>query len=477
MDPSLAAALAVLSLLSLLGARVPVFLCLLASGSLGLWLIDGMHVLQAALGRLPYSTVASFTLIVIPMFVAMGVFAKNANIAEHAFSAATKLLGWLPGGLALSALAACALFAAVSGSSAATVVTVGRVSMDEMRRHGYRDTFSAGVVGVAGTLGILIPPSLVLVLYGIVTGESIGQLLLAGVIPGLFSAAMYGVFIVARALRTPELVGRPPRQPAMNQASARNEPGGTALGSAGQHTTATAHAAPVGFSLRLTAVEWWGVFQVALLFGAVMGGIYLGWYTSTESAAVGALLAFLFLLFRIGTDKVRLNASAWRSMRASLRETAELTAMVFGLLIGGAVFSLFLTSARIPQDLTTWITSQGLPDIGILLLVILMFLILGMFIDSLSMLLIAVPIAYPVITELGYDGVWFAILVVKTMEIGLITPPVGINAFVLAGTVKGLTVERAFKGVLGFLPADLVTLALLIAFPAISLWLPGQAGS
>lgn len=475
MEPSIAAVVVIVALLVLLITRLPVALSLLVSGGLGLFLIDGLSVLEGALGRSPYQTVASFTLIVIPMFIGMGVFAKNAQLAEGGFALAKRLLGWLPGGLAVSAMGASAAFAAVSGSSVATVVTVGRTSMEEMRRHGYSDSFSAGVIGAGGTLGVLIPPSVLLVVYGIIVNESIGLLLLAGVIPGILSAFMYGLSIVVRVRRNPVLAGGLPRPrsvgtPPSDLAERSTRGGGGESSVATPRRTQQEHAPAIAGAKQISSA-----LQLFILFLAVMGGIYTGLFTTTESAAVGGLLALLMLVARLARDGELSKKSGWSSLLASLSEAARLSSMTFALLIGGAVFGLFVTSARIPQEVTAWITEQGFPAFSVLLLMLAILLIMGMFIDPLSMLLIAVPVAYPVVTEFGYDGIWFGILVVKILEIGLLTPPVGANAFVISGVTEGLSVEKAFKGVLGFVPVDLATLTLLIAFPAIVLWLPSTA--
>jgi len=432
------AVIAVLALLFLgIAARLPIALALALSGGAGLILIDGFTIASASFGRVPIQGAARFTLIVIPMFILMGVAARHARIAEDAFSLLSWLLRKVPGGLALATVAACAAFAAVSGSSVAAIVSIGKMAIEEMRRYGYQLSVAAGVVGAAGTLGVLIPPSIPLVLYAILAGESVGALLLAGVIPGLLSAVFYGLAIIVRAKRNPEAFG-----------------GGSKVASAPERPSVRA-----------------GMFsgaRVVTLLTIVVGGIYLGFFTAIEASAAGAIAAVIMM---IGVW-IRSPRQLLARVRETIRESVELNGMIFALLIGGLLFSTFTVSAGIPRAFTDWATDLPIPGMLIIALVLLALIPLGMFLDGLTIMLIVVPLTQPLVMSLGVDPIWFGILFVKFIEVGLITPPLGVNAYVVAATTPDLSVEASFRGVLAYLPIDLVTIAIIFAFPATVTFLP-----
>lgn len=487
----------------LLAIRVPVAFSLLASGAVGIFLLRDVGFTLGTVASTAFSTPSRYVLIIIPLFIAMGIFAKHGTLAEDGFLLAHRMFRRIPGGTALATVVACAIFAAVSGSSVATAASLGPVTIREMKRRGYDVTFAAGIVGAAGTLGVLIPPSILLVMYGVVVGESIGLLLIAGIVPGVLSAALYMFAIIVRSLRNPALVGKPSRRwqsdvlAAAVQASGedddRSEPGadfgpGPEVVNEGADgvedrdevelpTDVVAAASRTALADRSAEDERLGVLRgsftvgrVGLLFGIVIGGIYFGIMTATEAAAIGALLSFLFFFFE---GLFRAPKHLWGSIQQSTVETVGLTTMTFALLVGAAVFTTFLVLARVPDGVTNW--AVGLPIPGTLLVIffLLMFIPLGLFLDSLSMLLIAVPITYPVVTALGFDGIWYGILAVKMMEIGLVTPPFGLNAYVIAGASDGeVSVPQAFSGVLKFVPIDLLTTAILFAFPWLVLGLP-----
>lgn len=431
----------VLTLLVLFGAlisRMPIALSLALAGGVGLWLTDGWGSASSAFARLPFLNASRYTLIVIPMFVLMGVAAKHARIATEAFS----ILGWLlrkvPGGLALATVVACAAFAAVSGSSVATVVSVGQMAIDEMRKYGYSLEVAGGVVGAAGTLGILIPPSVPLVIFGILTGESIGALLIAGIIPGILSALVYGINIVIRAKRFPERYGR-----AEDVLPAQ----------------ATRPSVRQGIS---------GLFRIGLLFTIVIGGMYSGVFTAIEASAWGALAAVVM----VAIAWIRSPRELATRLRSTFSEAVSLNGMIFALLVGGAIFSAWTVAAGIPSTFTNWMLGLNMPGHVVVMLLLLSLIPLGMFLDGFSIMLIMVPIAYPLVQELDMNGIWFGILFIKFIEIGVITPPLGVNAFLVAGTTPDMTPQMAFRGVLKFLPLDLLTIALIFAFPPIVTWLP-----
>ena len=395
-------------------------------------------------------------LIVIPMFIAMGIFAKHGTFAQDAFALAERLLRKLRGGLAMATVMTCAGFAAVSGSSVATVASIGPLAIREMRRHNYSVTLAAGVVGASGTLGVLIPPSVVLVLYGIVSGESIGALLIAGIVPGIVSAIMYFAAIYYWGLRRPAMMGV--------SAGTRSDADDVGDAAAAGKTTGPDDVP----RLRLGAAAY-TLSRVLILMTVVVGGIYSGIVTATEAAGLGAIVALIFFLI----DAIRARAGLWPPFRRATLESVSLTSMAFALLVGAAVFTFFLVLAGVPKMLTDWVIALPIPDAVIVAIILLAFIPLGMFLDPISMLLIAVPLVHPVVTAMGYDGIWFAILVVKMIEIGLITPPFGMNAFVVAGASRYVTVEQSFAGILRFLPVDLLTILLLFLFPPLVLWLPG----
>lgn len=432
-------------LVGLIAAEVPVSFALLASGLLGLVFLRDAGYAINTLANEPFGSTASFALILIPMFIVMGMFVVQAGIAQDVYGFAARVFSDLPGGLGLATVAACAGFAAVTGSSAATVATIGRISINEMRKHGYTAAFAAGIVGASGTLGILIPPSLVLVIYGTLTGESIGLLLIAGIIPGIISAVLYAVVVFwrARTQVSPEFVLEEEIDAEASAVAARARTG------------------------------WAAAVKVAILFLIVVGGIYTGIFTATESGAVAAFFALLMLLWTGFRDS---SLHVWELLTQAFHETTSVTSMIFMLLIGGGVFTFFMVTGGYARGFAEWITALPVSPYLIVILFLLALIPLGMVLDGLSILLITVPLAYPVVTDLGFDGIWFGILMVKMIELGLITPPIGINVYVVAGAAPHLTVEDAFRGIWPFGIMDVLTILLLFAVPSLTTWLPSLAG-
>jgi C4-dicarboxylate transporter, DctM subunit len=443
-------------LLAFIVMRVPIALALLVSGLTGLFFLrDAGYALQTA-AHIAYDTPARYVLIVIPLFIAMGIFAKHGTFAHDAFALAGRLLRKLRGGLAMATVLTCAGFAAVSGSSVATVAAIGPLAIREMRRHGYSVSIAAGVVGASGTLGVLIPPSVVLVLYGIVSGESIGALLIAGIIPGIVSAIMYFAAIYYWGFRRPQMMG-------IGVSATTSSPDAPDL-------VTPAEALPRRQTL---AAAIYILSRIVVLMVVVVGGIYSGVVTVTEAAGLGAIVAFVFFLIDTTRSNQGIVEGFWKPFRLATLESVSLTSMAFALLVGAAVFTFFLVLAGVPRMLTDWVIGLPIPNVLVVLTILLLLIPLGMFLDPISMLLITVPLVHPVVTGMGYDGIWFAILVVKMIEIGLITPPFGMNAFVVAGASPHVTVEQCFAGILRFLPVDLLTILLLFLFPQLVLWLPG----
>jgi tripartite ATP-independent transporter DctM subunit len=350
-------------------------------------------------------------------------------MSRELYRAAYAFIGHWRGGLAMSTIAACAGFGAICGSSIATAATMARVAMPEMRRFGYRDSFAAGAIAAGGTLGILIPPSIIMVIYGIMTGTSIGALFAAGFLPGLLALALYLLAAGVVTARNPELGPPGERSP---------------------------------WAERLLALR--GVWAVLLLFLLVIGGMYGGWFTPTEGAGVGAFGGFLFAWAR--------RTLTWRILWEVLVESALTTAMLFTILIGASIFSSFVNFTTMPGDLQAFVSRFEIEPIMVIIVICVIYVVLGTAMEELSMMLLTVPIFFPLIQGLGYDPVWFGILIVCVIEIGMISPPVGMNVFVLSSVLPDVPTNLIWRGVTPFIFADLIRLAILIAFPVITLFLP-----
>ncbi len=429
MTPSLLGALGFLGVLVLIAFGMPVAVAMGIVGAAGFWWMNGFAGLTFVLGSSPFEAVFPYSLSVVPLFVMMGVFASRAGLSRSLFEMVTSFLGHLRGGLAVTSVGACALFGAICGSSLATVATMGRVAIPEMRARGYSDSLSAASIAAGGTLGVLIPPSILLVIYGILTQTSIGQLFIAAIVPGILGTVLYGLAIVAKVTISPDLAPRTER---------------------------------LSWKKRLTALR--KVWNVLALFLLVIGGIYLGWFSPTEAAAVGAVGAFLLALISGAMDR----ETFWDAAK----ETAALTGMIFFILIGASLFNYFLETTGLPNALIDLIKASGLSATAVLFLILLFYIVLGCFMDSMSMILLTVPFIAPVAQQMGFDPVWFGIIVVTVAEIGLITPPIGMNLFVVQTTAPNLSQRLVIAGILPFILADVVRLILLVSFPLLVLWLP-----
>lgn len=417
--------------LGLIALGFPVAVAMAVVGVGGFWLLNGWTGAAFILGSSPFEAIFPYSLSVVPLFVMMGVFAARAGLSRSLFDMVNSFLGHVRGGLAVTAIGACALFGAICGSSLATVATMGRVAIPEMKRHGYADSLSSASIAAGGTLGVLIPPSILLVIYGILTQTSIGQLFIGAIIPGILGAVLYGLAIVARVRMAPHLAPPVPRST---------------------------------WAMRLRSIgRVWGV---VLLFGLVIGGIYLGWFSPTEAAAVGAVGAFVLAV--ISRELTR------QALKESVRETAALTGMIFFILIGASLFNYFLETTGLPAALIRLIEDSGLGPTAVLVLIMLFYIVLGCFMDAMSMILLTVPFLAPVAAALGFDMVWFGILIVTVAEIGLITPPIGMNLFVVQATQPGLSQRVVVQGILPFILADVVRLVILASFPILALWLPSK---
>ena len=416
--------------LGLIALGMPVAIAMGIIGVLGYWWLNGWAGTAYILGSSPFESIFPYSFSVIPLFVMMGVFASHAGLSRSLFNAINSFVGHRRGGLAVTTVGACAFFGAICGSSLATVATIGRVALPEMKRAGYDDSLATATVAAGGTLGVLIPPSVLLVIYGLLTQSSIGQLFIAALVPGILGALLYALAIVVRVRRHPDLAPPAPR---------------------------------TGWADRIRYLGQ--IWPVVVLFVTVIGGIYVGLFTPTEAAAVGAVGAFFLAL---GSGKL-----SARALRESVAETAALTGMIFFILIGAALFNFFLENTGLPQFLIGRIEASGLSPLAVMVLILVFYLILGCFMDSMSMILLTVPLLAPVALQLDYSLIWFGIVVVTVAEIGLITPPIGMNLFVVQAATRGVSSGTVVRGILPFVAADLLRLVLLLAFPALVLWLPG----
>lgn len=444
-DSVLTLTLVIVLFLGLLAVRLHVGLSLMLAGLVGVVMLRSTGAAVGTAANQPYSTAADYSLTIIPLFIVMGVLAVNAGLAQAGFDGASKALGRLPGGSALASLAGSGLFAAVTGSSVATVATMARVSTDAIVKAGLGLRLAAGVVCAGGTLGVLIPPSIVLVLYGVVASESIGQLLLGGIGPGLLTILAYA----ATAMIIVSL-GRRRRRVAEDASN------GEVTGGA---TSAVATQTPA-------KVDVMGIVFLGVIFGTSIGTIYLGLATPTEAASFGALAALIIMLLRVRPPE-------WVArLKDSVTEAIGLTAMTFLLMTGAGVFTYFLALSGASAALVDAVVSADLQPYVVLVLCLLLLLPLGMFLDGISMILIAAPLLHPILTGYGFDGIWLGIIIVKVAEMALITPPVGMNAFVYSGAVPEAGLGKVFRGIGPFILADIVVVALLIAVPGIVTFLP-----
>ena len=452
------AVLVVLLVMVLILMEIPIAIALVAGGALGIFILQDASSATSVLGNTPYSASSSYELLVIPMYILLGALLSNAGIGQQIYRAVNRLTHRLPGGLAVSAVGATALFSGISGSSAADVAAFGRISVSEMSRYGYSREYSAALVAAAGTFANLIPPSIGIVVYAIIAKESVGKLILAGVIPGLLSMVALAVFVIIRAVRSPSIAGVGARDAQLAAAAA-----GDAL-SVVQPVPSPSAADARGDML--------GAFYGLVIFCVAVGGLYGGIFTPTEAGALGAITA----LFIAGiTPRSTRRISLLKIVKNSLVETSQFTSMIFLLLMGGAVFSYFLAIGGFATDVSAWVTSLDVPPRVLVALILLILLPLGMLLEGLAILLLAIPIVAPVVTGLGFDGVWFGILALKIIEIGLIMPPFGVNVFVSAG-INDIAPHRVFSRILPFAALDLAITAVFFIFPDLVLWLPRIAG-
>jgi C4-dicarboxylate transporter DctM subunit len=421
-----------ISLFALMLLRVPVGIAMGLVGVLGFgYMIGDIGPALKLLSQSPIRTATDAEFAVIPLFLLMGAFASASGMSRELFRASNTFLGHLRGGLGIATIVACGGFAAICGSSVATAATFSKVAYPEMRQHGYPQSFATGVIAAGGSLGIMIPPSTVFAVYGLITEQDIGKLFIAGIIPGLLAVGMYIATINIIAFLRPGFLPSAPR-----------------------HSWAD----------RIAAVR--DVWAVVLLFVFIIGGLYGGLFTATEAAGMGAAGAFIISVLRQKLSR----ADFWRCLIESLRTTAA----VFTILIGALIFGYFLTITQTPQKITAFLTELGLGPYGVLVLIMLMYLVLGCIMDAMAMIILTIPIVFPVIRTLGFDPVWFGVIIVMTVELGLIHPPVGMNVFVIKSVIKDVKLSTVFYGVMPFVLTDILRLAVLIVLPILATWLPSH---
>lgn len=448
-------------LLLCIAIRVPVAFALAAAGFLGIVATDGLDIAALTAGRTPFASISQYGLIVIPLFIAIGMFIQRAGLAEKIFSTVDRKFHRVPGGQRIVTVLSCAAFAAVSGSSAATTATIGRVAIGEMLARGTSRAQASGVVAAAATLGILIPPSIALVFYGIVTNESIGRLLLAGIIPGILSAVLYIVWILASSSIRSKL--------AVPAFGAMGISANTTLKDRHAHAIITEHPHEAEIAPRSLGNGWGTLTRVFFVFFSVMGTIFFGIATVTEAAGVGVVASLLILFI----DRREHGLSTvYRDVRDSLSEALRLTGMIVALLIGGAIFANFVVRSGLVSGFAEFMVGVELPNLLLLTLLLGVLILFGMFMDGISILIVSMPIVYPAVVAMGYDGIWFGVVAIKIIELGLITPPMGIGVYIAAGTHKSISVEDVFRGVLPYYGIDLVTIVVFIAYPQIVTALP-----
>ncbi len=421
--------LGIVLLLTAILARMPIGLALATVGFLGYAAADSWSNALTMVGNVPFDLARAYSLSVVPLFILMGAVASRAAMSRELFDAANAIFSGFRGALANATIGACAAFGAICGSSIATAATFSRVSIPEMRRYGYDPGFAGGAVAAAGTLGILIPPSVILAIYSIVAEQSLAKLFAAAMIPGLVLAALYVVTVSILARVRPGLMPRVPSMPVAE---------------------------------RLHAAR--GLWKLVLLFFLAVVGIYLGWFSPTEAAGVSAFAAIVIAFAT--------RAMGWRGLVDALVETVNTTAMLFFIVIGAFIFARFIVLTQFPAELAKWVQEWGLSPAMIMLAVMLLYFLLGTFLEEVSTILITVPVVLPLVTGLGYDGVWFGIFVTVMATIGLVSPPTGLTVFVIQAQNPDIPVARIYRGTLPFLAADFVLVALLIAAPGIVAWLP-----
>lgn len=418
------------ALFILIFSRLPVGYLMAVIGIIGFGSIVSFDAALSLTARDVFSVFGSYNLTVIPLFVFMGQIAFHSGISSRLFDAAYRFVGHIPGGLAIATIGACAAFSAICGSTNATAATMGAATLPEMKRYNYKPELATGVVAAGGSLGILIPPSVVFIVYGILTEQSIGELFLAGLLPGLLLSILMVASILIWTRLRPE------------------------LGPKGER-----------FTLRQKIASLSGLAETVVIFVLVMGGLFKGIFTPTEAGGIGAFCTLAVAMIRRNLDM--------KGFVQALFETTRITCMILVIVAGATIFSRFMAVTRIPFDIAGWIAALDMSPSMIMFFIIAVYFLGGCFIDALALVMLTIPIFYPVILELGYDPIWFGVIIVLVTQIGVITPPVGVNVYVVSGVARDVPLSTIFKGVVPMLIAMIIATLLLIPFPQIALFLPG----
>jgi len=430
MSPEVTGIVGICVLLLIFIIRVPVAFAMAIVGLAGFAYLSSPGPALALLARDIFDQFSSYPLTVIPMFILMGSFAYASGISRRLFDTTYVWVGQLRGGLTMATVLACSGFAAICGSTAATAATMGKVALPEMKRYNYNDSLATGTVAAAGTLGILIPPSTVLIVYGVLTEESIGKLFVAGILPGILLSIFFILTVFFICLHNPT------------------------LGPPGAVTT---------WRQKMSSLK--GIIETVVLFALVIGGLFLGWFSPTQAGAIGSIGALL-----IGIGRRELN---WRGFVEASKDGLRTSCMVIFIITGAIVFGHFMAISRIPFILVEWMEGLALPPMGIIGIIVLIFFVGGFFMDSMALIVLLIPIFFPVLDALGIDLIWFGVIVVLVAEMGVITPPVGVNVFVIKGIAPDVPIETIFKGIFPFLIALIICTIILMAFPQIATYLPG----
>lgn len=429
MDSVIIGLFGLLTMVVLILIRVPIGGAMAMVGLAGFSILSSPEAAFSMLGMVVYQTVASYALTVIPLFFLMGQLAGQSGMGVESYRAVHRWIGFMPGGLAMATVGACAGFAAVSGSSLATAATIGTVALPEMKRFRYDDALATGCVAAGGTLGILIPPSTVMVVYAILTQQPIGTLFVAGIIPGIILTGLFLMTIFLQTRKNPEMAPPGPK---------------------------------FSFAEKLQSLKDTG--GILLTFALVVGGLYGGWFTATEAAAAGALIVLVIIFAK--------KRFAWKLLAGSLTETALTTAMIFSILIGANLFGYFMTLSDLPATFSSWVTHAGMNRYLTLAIICLVYLFLGCIMEGFAIMFLTLPIVFPMVMGMGFDPIWFGVLMTLLIEMGLITPPVGMNVYVISGVAKEVPMATIFRGIFPFVIAITVCVILLCLFPRLALFLP-----
>ncbi|MFH0994729.1 MAG: TRAP transporter large permease [Pseudomonadota bacterium] len=429
MDPVTTGIVGIFVMLFLFTLNMPISFAMAIVGFFGFGYIINWNAAVSLLTRDIFSTLSNYSLNVIVLFVLMGSFAFASGMSSRLYNSAHKLAGKLPGGLAVATILACSGFAAICGSTAATAATIGRVALPEMKRFGYDPKMATGCIAASGTIGIMIPPSTIFIVYGILTEQSIGTLFAAGVFPGLLLTFFFILVVLFIAIKYKNAV-------------------------------------PAGLSSTIAEklISLWQIIDIFLLFGISIGGLFLGWFSPNQAAGVGAAGALIIGLFH--------RELSWKKFTAATREGLRTACMIMFLIAGASVFGKFMAVTTIPAKLSTWVSLLPLPPIAIIFLICILLFIGGCFIDAMALVMLTMPILYPVILQLNYDPIWFGVIIVLLSQIAVVTPPVGVNVYVLKGIAPDIPISDIFKGTFPFLYAMVVLLVLAVVFPELILWFP-----